>query len=254
MDEPLQDPTPVQGEAGPPTADRTDNLAARPRHALPLQGGPGRRGAEKPNERSRPACTRGGQGPGPRAPGEGAAVRCPGTRPPLPWPVPGAARVSAVTSPHPAPKYESAAAQPTRRKGGGRGRAAPGWREEGSGPFFPPAWLGRVCPPRPGQPGPLGEARARPQRHGRRPYSAIRGRGTRRGEAQRGKPLGRASRAVRRPMLLGRKAAAALAPAPRAQRPLLMRPQHCTETPPAATAKPTAKPWAARVWSAEITS
>nr|XP_055142929.1 translation initiation factor IF-2-like [Symphalangus syndactylus] len=44
--------------------------------------------------------------------------------PPTPAPVPGAARAAAVTSPHPAAKYEPAAAAPTPRWVGGRGEGA----------------------------------------------------------------------------------------------------------------------------------
>lgn len=179
-----------------------------------------------------------GGGGGPCRPSSTAAARCPETRPPPAAPVPGAASVSAVTSLHPAPKYESAAAPPTpQRAGAGEGRRRGGSEGagEGDGPSSlprgqggsargraPPAALGSAGLAGRGGAG-RGGARARRQRRSHRPYRAVRQRGAA-GAALWGKPRGRASRAPRRPVLLGRKALPGprLRPTSRAQRSLLV--------------------------------
>lgn len=233
-----------------------------------LQGGPGRGGAEEQEERS--GRTRRGKGRGPPRPGgahfppslpwdpgagggerpqpspSAPAARCPETRPPppAPAPVPGAARGSVVTSPHPAPKYESAAAGPAPRKGGAGERRWPEGPGRALRPLLPPRGAGRSARGRAPSAAP-GSALAHGARRGRgrsvgatAPAGAPRARGGPRG-GWLGKPRGRASREARGPVLLGRKAP----PRPRlealfsrAQRTLLGRPRNCRETPPAPTA------------------
>lgn len=118
--------------------------------------------------------------------------------PTRPW----RARVSAVTSPHPAPKCEPAVAGPA------RGKAAPG-----AGPQPCRARVGR---------GEVAVRQATPRRGA--PGAAGRG-GADWGSLQAAPPS-----AARAPVA-GEKSAPGPAPSPRVQRPLLVRPRSYAETP-----------------------
>lgn len=165
MDGPLQAPTPVQGEAGPPTADRTDNLAGRP----PAPRSPAAlrprapRGGEAQRTFLARACTRRPRARAASAGGGGGRQVAQERDHPFPglFPAQPASRRSRLRI-----RLQSTSqlrpSQPGGKAEAGAGRRR-GWKEQGCGPLLPPAWLGRVCPPRPGQPSPLGEARARPR-------------------------------------------------------------------------------------------
>lgn len=151
------------------------------------------------------------------SPGNANCPRCPKAQPPPRTPARSwRARVSAVTSPHPAPKCEPAAAGPA------RGKVAPG---AGTGVVPSPAAPGSV-----GERSPLGRLR---------PSLALSGRegGERRGRGN----LQAAPRSSARAPVAGEKSAPGPAPSPRAQRPLLVTPRSYAETPPGPKRRAAAK-------------
>lgn len=209
---PLQCNNSYSGDCG--RAGRTGGLTPIPGQALKREGEP-RDQFRRAHSGTHSAGSWGPRFPFP-SPGKANCPRCPKAQPPplppIPTPArPWRARVSAVTSPHPAPKCEPAAAGPA------RGKAAPG---AGTGVVPSPA-----APRSLGERSPLGRQRpslALPGREG--------GEGRGRGSLQAAPPSERAS-AARAPVA-GEKSAPGPAPSPRAQRPLLVRPRSYAETPP----------------------